>query len=277
MIVVALIVLFVLIILFCARQEPYVSQIPKIIWTYWDGDEIPQVVHKCIQTWRKFNPNYRIHVVTRNKIPEYLPNDDILSMRFTQTPQQVSDLVRVHLLAKYGGVWSDASNVMNKPLDTLLREHEGYDFIGYTLHGEKLHLENWFFMCTQDNTFVQLWKDEMKRIQTFKTLDDYFADVKQKNVNTSKISDPHYLWMHVAAQVVLQTQVSPDYMKKHMKILDASSGPFKFMTDNQWESEVAVNSLCDVKDKPVFFKLRGLERNLLENADDIQACLFKDV
>lgn len=280
MIIVVLIIVLAMIIYYYSRHESYESQIPKIIWTYWDGEEIPEVVYKCVKTWRNHNPEYKIRIVTRKTIPEYLPDDNILSFRFTQTPQQVSDLVRVHLLATYGGVWADASIVMNKPLDVLLQENPGYDFIGYTLSDDSpitRYLENWFFMCTSHNTFVELWKEEMKRINTFETIDDYLSDVKQKNIDTSKIFDTTYLWMHVAALVVLHTQLSPEYIKKHMKILDSSTGPFKFMEDNAWDSDKSMNSLCDIKDKPVFFKLRGWERHLLEKSEKIQTCLFEDV
>jgi mannosyltransferase OCH1-like enzyme len=34
------------------------NMIPKKIWTFWNG-EIPNVVNKCINTWKKYNPEYK--------------------------------------------------------------------------------------------------------------------------------------------------------------------------------------------------------------------------
>ena len=51
------------------------NQIPKIIWTYWNNDTLPEFIEKCINTWKKHNPTYKINVVTPSNLKDYLDID----------------------------------------------------------------------------------------------------------------------------------------------------------------------------------------------------------
>lgn len=252
------------------------KSIPKIIWTYWDENEIPENIQMYIATWRKHNSNYDIRVVSRNTIQTYLPEVDILAFKFAVSPEKVSDLVRVHLLAKYGGVWADASIIMNDSLDKLIDDH---DFIGYTLYDDAPitnYLENWFFMCTPHNPFMIAWKNEMVRINTFDSMDAYIQDMEAKHVQFDRIgNNNHYLWMHIAALHVLQKKMKPEYVTRRMKFMEASHGPFKYLEDNGWDLAASLQSICTSKDTPIFYKLRGADRKVLDTLPDVQKCMFQ--
>ena len=276
-----LILLSILVVILLFRKiSNFSSEFPKHIWTYWEGGAVPDVVQKCMGTWRKHNPDYEVTILTRDNLKQYLPEVDIFSFRFTQTPQQVADLVRVHILAKYGGVWADSTIIMNRPLDSILKQNSEYDFVGYFLNSrttrpETPYLENWFFACKPNDGFVTAWRDELVLINTnYTKLSDYIKDVEHgQGVDLQKIESPEYLWMHVAAEVVMQKK--PHGSK--MKFLEADTGPFKYMFDNDWDTAKGVKSLCAAAaapDAPVFFKLRGSERTALANSPEVQGCLF---
>jgi mannosyltransferase OCH1-like enzyme len=65
------------------REEGFTqnTEIPKKIWTFWDNDDIPDIVQKCIHTWKKHNPNYEITVVTKKSLSEYLPGVDFSKIK----------------------------------------------------------------------------------------------------------------------------------------------------------------------------------------------------
>jgi mannosyltransferase OCH1-like enzyme len=44
------------------------TSIPKKIWTYWDNDRLPEIIEKCINTWKKHNPNYEIIVLSKQNL-----------------------------------------------------------------------------------------------------------------------------------------------------------------------------------------------------------------
>ena len=41
------------------------NNIPKIIWSFWDSKDIPDFVQKCIDGWKKHNPDFEINDITR--------------------------------------------------------------------------------------------------------------------------------------------------------------------------------------------------------------------
>ena len=99
--------------------------IPKIIHYCWFGsDTIPKKAQKCIESWKKFCPEYKI-VCWNEK------NFDISSNRYVKEAYElgkwafVSDYVRLKAIYEHGGIYLDTDVELIKPLDALL-EGEGY-------------------------------------------------------------------------------------------------------------------------------------------------------
>jgi len=93
------VVVVVLFLLWVRRQEPFTSQeIPKTIWTYWDSEDLPDFVSKCIAKWRRLHPDWTIVVLNPKNLKDYLPETDIFKLKFADTKPRQSDFVRLHIL-----------------------------------------------------------------------------------------------------------------------------------------------------------------------------------
>jgi len=255
------------------------KEIPKIIWSYWDTEPIPELIQKCMDTWHKHNPEYKIVLLNKNNIKEYLPDVDILGMKMSKTSQRTSDFIRLHILEKYGGVWSDASIIMNGPID-FIHSNKGYDLVGYHLDGftsipESPVIESWFLAAPPGSEFIKKWRECFTKINDFDTAEDYVKSITDQGVNISKIDGPAYLAIHVAAQYVLQKQMTPDEVSIKLYLPKAEDGPYKYLHENGWNIKESVNSLCDKKytDQPLI-KLRGCERGIIEDEGKTN-CLFE--
>ena len=44
------------------------ANIPKKIWSYWDNNNLPEIIEKCINTWKIHNPNYEIIVLSKDMV-----------------------------------------------------------------------------------------------------------------------------------------------------------------------------------------------------------------
>ena len=103
--------------------------IPKIIWTYWDKDEIPIYIQDCINTWKvNCKNNWSINILNKTTIKLFLEETiDYPQNIFTECPQHQSDMFGAALLNKYGGVWMDVNIIMTGSIDFILeKEWFGY-------------------------------------------------------------------------------------------------------------------------------------------------------
>jgi hypothetical protein len=101
------------------------EEIPKIIWMFWHSgfEDVPDVVRKSLLTWRHFNPDHEIRELSLKDANALLDLD--LDAVFSKLSVYLgwagkSDLIRLLILAKYGGVWVDATTFCLKPLSEWL-------------------------------------------------------------------------------------------------------------------------------------------------------------
>ena len=259
------------------------NSIPKKIWTFWDNPTPPEIVNQCIQTWKNNNPNYEITVLSKENLSRYLPEADFSKIKHIHgnSSEKYSDMVRLHILSKYGGIWSDASIICLKPYDDWipqLQQKNGSEFVGFYIDSFTLPeyknkspvIENWFFACTKNSLFMKNWLKEFLRISDFNTVDEYVENVKSQ-VNLQKIPMTSYLSMHVACQMVLQ-KPEGNY---RIELVKAEDTAFNYLTKNEWNTKDAVTNLleckepdkkrtdCDFLNSPII-KIRGVERREFE-------------
>ncbi len=266
------------------RNEGYYQKtVPKIIWTFWDSDDLPEIVQKCIDTWKKTNPEYKINIVSKNNIDEFLPGNNIFSLPHCKNSmQRSSDFIRLQLLYLYGGFWIDASTILNGSLNYFLdiQESTGCDFLGYYLSGfttlpKYPVIESWFLVCVPESIIIKLWLDCFSMINKYPELSQYLDWVKdEENIDLQKIEAPEYLTIHVACQHMLQKYFSPEEIQSKIHIEKAEDGPLKYLAENDWDSKVALGKVCnDSNYKTLVLKMRGMERHELEK-DEKLLCIF---
>ena len=94
--------------------------IPKIIHYCWfGGSELPELAKKCIESWEKYCPDYKIMRWDES-------NFDFDSNKFAKDAYKskkwafVSDYARLYVLYKYGGVYMDTDMELIRPIDDFL-------------------------------------------------------------------------------------------------------------------------------------------------------------
>lgn len=96
--------------------------IPKIIHYCWFGGEpLPEKVIKCIESWKKYCPDYEIMAWNEN-------NYDVRKLRYMKEAYEagkwafVSDYARLDIVFSNGGFYLDTDVELIKGLDELLEE-----------------------------------------------------------------------------------------------------------------------------------------------------------
>ena len=92
---------------------------PKIIHYCWFGKgEFSSEIRMCIESWRKYCPDYEIKEWNEDNSPMHIPwvRDAYKHGRYAF----VADYVRFYALYKEGGVYIDTDMLLRKPLDEVL-------------------------------------------------------------------------------------------------------------------------------------------------------------
>ena len=124
-----------------SSEEPV--QKPKQIWSMWwqGGDALPDILKICYAAHLKFfseKENYNYVLITKDNYRQYVDVPEIIEEKLQAgiiSFTHFSDLLRVLLLEKYGGVWFDITLLLTKPLDNSVFKHKYYsaNLSGYNI------------------------------------------------------------------------------------------------------------------------------------------------
>lgn len=108
----------------------------KKIWMYWHQgwDDAPAVVKQSRDSWRRLNADYEVYTLDRHSLSTYINLPERIDLRRKDlTVQKIAALARLALLAKYGGVWTDATVISARPLSSWLETYHTDVFLHYAI------------------------------------------------------------------------------------------------------------------------------------------------
>jgi mannosyltransferase OCH1-like enzyme len=83
--------------------------------------DAPPLVQACLESWRRFNPTWRVVALNRASLPEWVDLDQAIDPeRRDLDMRKVANVARLCLLRRHGGVWADATSFCLRPLDDCL-------------------------------------------------------------------------------------------------------------------------------------------------------------
>ena len=139
----------------CAELAP----IPNKIYAFWmqGRENAPELVRMNLDRWEQLNPDYELIVLDKETAQPYLADFPIDANKLTV--QTFSDILRVTLLARHGGVWTDASVFPTQALskwlpyymhrDRFFAYHRGFD--------TPIPISSWFMAAHPDSQIMQKW------------------------------------------------------------------------------------------------------------------------
>lgn len=158
------------------------KELPKIIWWCWfQGlNEAPPLVKMCFDSIRRNFRGYKINIITWDNLEKYvdIPNYVITKFKSGIIPYaQFSDIIRVLLLARYGGIWIDSTVYCSNSKIISVIENQNF-FVyknGLLGNNQDIKISNWFISAKPNELFIQ----EMKRLllnywKTHDYLENYF-------------------------------------------------------------------------------------------------------
>ncbi|TPP11382.1 capsular polysaccharide synthesis protein [Rhizobium glycinendophyticum] len=167
------------------RYDTISKKLPKIIWVYWHVElaEAPEVAKLGMRSWQIMNPGWSVNFVTESNLRSFIEPP------VSPLPRKVqwrADVIRLALLARYGGVWVDMTSFCVKPLDHWLPTMMESGFFAFPdLYPSRL-VNNAFLAAVPGEYLTNKWSRLMYR---------YFS-------KPGKLL--HYFWcMHLFEFIVL--------------------------------------------------------------------------
>jgi len=109
--------------------------------------QAPWLVQRCIASWRHHNPDWNLILLDKSSVVRYVDTSIIPS--HLELPHQ-SDLIRLQLLAGYGGVWADPTTLCRYPLNCWVDHYSSSGFFAFQRPGRDRLIANWFLACQPD-------------------------------------------------------------------------------------------------------------------------------
>ena len=124
----------------------------KVIWMLWfqGWDNAPEANKICFETWKYHNPDWIVCGLDEHTLGRYIDTSMIPSSLNRDITAQ-SDIIRLMLLEKYGGVWADSTVFCNKPLDDWLPNGT----FMFTKPNKFLDIASWYISAPKESYTIR--------------------------------------------------------------------------------------------------------------------------
>jgi hypothetical protein len=162
------------------------ENLPKNIWIYWaqGWDNAPLLQKYVASSWKINNKNWKVRLLHDDNVKNFIKEDVpyLFDKNKNITYQAKSDIIRLAILNKYGGVWADSTLLCMQPLDHWV--HEAVDPSGIWMYHswgagipDNQGISSWFIISKKNSYIINKWK---------KSCDEYWLKRNESNI---------YFWM----------------------------------------------------------------------------------
>ena len=131
----------------------------KIHYCWFGGNPLPDIAHKCMESWEKFCPDYEIIRWDESNCDLQI-NDFVRGAVEHKKWAFVSDYFRLKVIEEHGGIYLDIDVELLKPFDNLL-ELEG--FMGFELSKFNCINSGLGFGATPHNKIIQKLRENYEQ------------------------------------------------------------------------------------------------------------------
>jgi hypothetical protein len=163
---------------FCKISEEFKTSVNKTVWMFWEQgwDDAPEICKKCLDSWRKYNPDWKIHLLDGNNLLDFIDIDKYVKNYNSKRPIQMrADILLTNLLNQNGGLWVDATVFCTRPLSEWIYPYLQQGFFAFEKNENPPHLiSNWMLYAEKDNYIIRTWAHEYNNYWKDRKTSEYF-------------------------------------------------------------------------------------------------------
>lgn len=137
---------------------------PKKIWFCWlQGlENAPDLVKACYQSLQKHLVGYEINVITSQNLGEYVELPDYIITKWKNksiSNAHFSDVIRIALLAKWGGTWIDSTVLCTGKMPSYIENSNFFVFSNEYRNDLSSKISNWFIHAIPNHPIIVKTRD----------------------------------------------------------------------------------------------------------------------
>lgn len=131
----------------------------KTVWIcWWQGIEnAPEIVKICYNSVCKWMVGWNVNVITLENYKNYVSFPDFIVMKWEKgiiSNTLMSDLLRIELLLKYGGLWVDATTLMTGPLPDYIIRNSFFAYRNGWMDKEMINMGSWLLYSSETHNIL---------------------------------------------------------------------------------------------------------------------------
>lgn len=247
-----ILLIIIIIILLCIHNntldqiiEPHINicavNTKPYLWTYWDtmpGKTKPHIMKLCNKTIHiHCSKSFNIINLNKTNIDHYLPElkkiPSLQKINDFSLPHK-TDVYRVLLLYKYGGLYLDADIIVLKDLYPIIEKLDKYDYVGFGCTGvqcnsQSLKPSNWAMAARPGSLMMR--KIINKMIHIFDN--DLFKNNSETDQKMGSETGYHSIGKLLIWETIQELRKMYDYQYYHYDNVDGTRDKYMRWVDNQ--------------------------------------------
>ena len=225
------------------------AAVPKNIFMFWHSDTIPEKIRTYYDEIKSQHQDYNIKLYTEREVINEFP--ELGQPLRLLSPNHKSDMVRLYLIYRFGGVWCDITTIyLEKLHDIFDLTYTGVQGLSvpFPLNNMEL-IESGYIVAPKRDPLIKRWFNEFLFASniTFGRYKELF--ISEFPHETTLCNWLPYLTVHACLYMIL---------KKEPNIHDLKILPcyhLQLHIDNKWEEEAIKKNIINLDQAKTGYKL----------------------
>jgi hypothetical protein len=132
----------------------------RTIWCLWfqGWADAPDLVKACAASWRRHNPDWNLCLLSGATLAASLEELPRPATAAGNLPLEArSDVLRIELLHRFGGIWIDSTVYCLRPLDGWIDQAMPSGFFAFNRPMPDVMLSSWFLAVERGSYLIDRW------------------------------------------------------------------------------------------------------------------------
>lgn len=230
-------------------EEAY-TKAEKRVWICWfqGMEKAPKIVQECYQSVCYWMKNWKITVITADNMNEYVKFPDFILEKWRAgiiSNTHLSDLLRIELLIRYGGLWLDSTTYLTGKMPSYIIDSDFFVYRNGWMDMEMINMGSWLIyseytnnrlLCETQKLLYDYWK-KYDYIKNYFLLHMFFRTVTDANPALwEKVPLINHIDSHLLMQD-LPKAYNEDRCRQIMKLTSVHKLTYKVETPTESTAE----------------------------------------